>query len=226
MQRQSIKEVFEHHLPVRDAVVVDVGCGEGGLSRLMASMGAHVTGIEVSPRQLAMAQKAPAVAGEHYIQGVAEDLPVSNHSADIVMFFNSLHHVDAAGLAKALREAARVLKHGGILFVAEPLAEGPYFQTMQRAHDETEPRRRAQEALRHAPDAGFVLERTMTILDTVTIRDFDAFHDRLTSINPHTRERFLEFEEEIRSDFERLGVRTEDGWTFDQPMRIHIFRRG
>jgi SAM-dependent methyltransferase len=225
MDKRTSKSVIQDLLPLENAVVVDVGCGDGTLARMMARRGAHVTGIEVSPRQLAKARAATAVGDERYMQGIAEDLPLKNRSADIVVFFNSLHHVEEPGLFKALREAARVLKPGGILFVSEPLAEGAYFELMKPAHDETDVRRRAQEALRHAPEVGLLLEKVLTHVDTVVLRDFEAFHERITQINPATRERFSEHEAKIREDFERLGQPVADGWAFDQPMRVQLLRR-
>jgi ubiquinone/menaquinone biosynthesis C-methylase UbiE len=225
MERRTSVELIEEMLPLKGANVVDVGCGDGWLVRVMTRKGAHVIGVEVSPKHLAHAQQIPPAGDEHYIQGIAEDLPVPTRAVDIVVFFNSLHHVDEVGLFKALREAARVLKPGGILFVSEPLAEGPYFDTMKPVHDETAVRKRAQEALRYGPEFGLLLEKTLTHIDTVQLKDFKAFRDRLTMINPHVRERFDEKEDELRALFESLGRETEDGWLFDQPMRVHLMRR-
>ena len=225
MERRISAELFEELLPLKGATVIDVGCGDGWLCRLLTRKGAHVTGVEVSPKHLAHARALVPAGDEHYIQGIAEDLPIPTRSADIVIFFNSLHHVDKAGLFKALREAARVLKPGGILFVSEPLAEGAYFETMKPVHDETQVRQQAQEALRYGPEFGLLLEKTMTYIDTVKLADFQAFHDRLTMINPHVRDRFEEKEEELQALFEYLGHKVEDGWLFDQPMRLHLMRR-
>lgn len=66
---------MEELLPFRDATVVDVGCGDGWLVRSLTRRGAHATGIEVSPKYLAYAQSIAAVGDEHYMQGIAEDLP-------------------------------------------------------------------------------------------------------------------------------------------------------
>ena len=96
---------------------------------------------------------------------------------------------------------------------------------MKPVHDETAVRNRAQEALRYGPEFGLLLERTFAYTDTVKLKDFQAFHDRLTMINPHVRERFDEKEEELRALFEKFGRRTENGWLFDQPMRAHLMRR-
>jgi ubiquinone/menaquinone biosynthesis C-methylase UbiE len=225
MDRRTSAEVMDQLLPLSGATVIDVGCGDGWLTRQLTKKGAHVTGIEVSPKQLAHAQAVPHVGDEHYMQGIAEDLPTPSQSADIVIFFNSLHHVDKAGLFKALREAARVLKPGGLLFISEPLAEGDYFEVMKPVHDETAVRRNAQEALRYGPEFGLLQEKAFTYIDTVKLKDFQAFHDRLTMINPHVRERFDDKEDEIRELFESHGRKTEDGWLFDQPMRAHLMRR-
>ena len=225
MEKRKSTDVIEEFLDLENAEVIDVGCGDGWLTRWLAGEGAHATGIEVSPRQLAKARAVPPLADEHYITGLAEELPVRNRSADIVIFFNSLHHVDAVGLPKALKEAARVLKHGGVLYVSEPLPEGPYFQLMKPAHDETLVRRRAQEVLRHAPEFGLLLERQLTHLDTVKFKDFQAFHDRITSINSETRARFDDQDQEFRTRFESLGEQEEDGWSFEQPMRVTVMRR-
>lgn len=225
MDKRTSKEVVEEFLPLENAVVVDVGCGDGALARMMARRGAHVTGIEVSPRALAKARAAPLVADERYIQGVAEDLPLSNRSADIVIFFNSLHHVDGAGMHKALKEAARVLKPGGLLLVSEPLAQGPYFELMRPAHDETVVRSKAQTTLHRAADFGLLQEHVVNHIDTVKFKSFEAFQDRITAINPETREHFDEQHAVIRTAFDRLGEKTDDGWTFEQPTRVCVYRR-
>lgn len=225
MEKRSNREVLEELLPIKGSTIVDVGCGDGALVRMLTRRSAHVIGIEVSPRQLARARAIPPVGDERYMPGLAEELPVRNHYADIVIFFNSFHHVDEKHLPAALKEAARVLKPGGTLYISEPLADGPYFELMKPAHDETRVRRNALEALHHAAEYGLLLEKVLGHIDTVKIKDFESFRERITSINPESRQRFLEYEEEIRANFYHLGNKVEDGWTFEQPMRVFLFRR-
>jgi SAM-dependent methyltransferase len=225
MQRRDSASVLEELVALEQATVVDVGCGSGWLTRFMTKKGAHVTGVEVSPRQLALARRAEPAGDEHYIQGSAEDLQIPNRSVDLVVYFNSLHHVDEQSLPRALREAARVLKSGGVLYVSEPLASGPYFDLLKIVHDETAVRQKAQNALRHGPEYGLLIEKQFTHLDTVSLADFRAFHDRLTTINPEIRARVDEEEEALREAFERIGQQTEAGWVFDQPFKVTMFRR-
>lgn len=226
MQRRTSAEVMEELLPIKGSTIVEIGCGDGWLVREMSRKGGHVTGVEVSPKQLAHARSFAAAGDEHYLQGIAEDVPMPSRSADIVVFYNSLHHVDKAGLPKAMREAARLLRSGGLLYVCEPLAEGHYFDLMKPVHDETEVRRNAQEILKLGPEFGLLIEKSFNYMDTITFADFDAFHNRLTSINPQVRERFLESEEDLRLSFEKHGQENPDGtWTFDHPMRVTLLRR-
>lgn len=225
IERRASADVIDEFLNLQGATVVDVGCGGGWLTRLMTERGAHVTGIEVSPRQLALARATKPVGDEHYIQGSAEELPLPNRSVDIVVFFNSLHHVDPKVLPSALREAARVLKHGGILYVSEPLAEGDYFELMKPVHDETIVRHNAQHVLREAPEYGLLLEKQLVHVDPVLFPNFQAFHDRLTTINPDIRSRFDEEEGLLKRLFETLGKKTDAGWSFDQAWRVAVLRR-
>jgi len=225
MEKQSNEHVLTELLEFEHRSVIDVGCGEGDLVRWMTKRGAFVTGVEVSPRALAKARAVELVGDEHYMQGIAEDLPIPDRTADIVIFFNSLHHVDPESLPRAMREAARVLRHGGLLYVSEPLPEGPYFELMKPAHDETVVREAAYAVLQRGPEHGFIREREFTHVNAVPIKSYDRFRDRITSINPETRSRFDDLEEMIQANFEKLGNKSDSGWTFDQPMRVTLLRK-
>jgi ubiquinone/menaquinone biosynthesis C-methylase UbiE len=225
MEKRTNREVLEQFLDLPGKTIIDVGCGDGSLVRLLTRKGAHATGIEASPKQLALARAAETVGDERYIQGYAEELPADSRSADIVIFLNSLHHVNVDDLAQALKEAARVLKHGGVLYVSEPLAEGPYFELMRPVHDETVVRQRAYETLQQAHLYGFLPEHELVHVNAVPITDFAAFERRITLVNPEIRIRFDEQVEELRTAFEQLGEKAEEGRVFDQPMRVNVYRK-
>ncbi len=225
MEKRSNREVIEGALRLADAAVVDVGCGDGSLVRLLARQGAHVVGVDVSAAMLDRARSAPAVADELYVVGSAEDLPLDPETADIVIFFNSLHHVDVGAMAKAMDEAARVLKPGGVLYVAEPLAEGSYFEAMKPVHDETVVRRRAHGALAAAAEGRFETISEFAHLNSMRLESFQKFRDRILAANPEVRSRFETLSDQLRAGFERLGRRTQKGWVFDQPMRVNILRK-
>ncbi|MGF1639873.1 MAG: class I SAM-dependent methyltransferase [Rhodospirillales bacterium] len=225
MEKRTNREVLEEILDPAGKTVIDIGCGDGSLVRLLTRLGARVVGIEASPKQLSLARAAESVGDERYLQGHAQELPADNRSVDIVIFLNSLHHVNVDDQIPALKEAARVLRHGGMLYVSEPLAEGPYFELMRPVHDETEVRRRAYEVLGQAHLFGFVAVRELVHVNPVLIKDFKAFERRITLVNPDVRIRFDEQLEDLRQAFERLGERTADGRVFDQPMRVNVYTR-
>ena len=225
MEKRTNREVLEEILQIPGKTILDVGCGDGSLVRLLTRQGAHVIGIEASPKQLALARAAEPVGDERYIQGYAEELPAESRSADIVIFMNSLHHVNVEDLVPALKETARVLKREGVLYVSEPLAEGPYFELMRPVHDETVVRQRAYETLQQAHLFGFVPDRELVHVNSVPIKDFAAFERRITLVNPEIRIRFDEQVEELRKAFEQLGEKAEEGRVFDQPMRVNVYRK-
>lgn len=206
--------------------VLDVGSGDGALSRLMAKAGAHVTGVECSPRQLAKARAAETVADETFVEGVAQSLPALDGSVDAVVFFNSLHHVPVDAQAQGLAEAARVLKPGGMVYVSEPVAEGAFFDLVRPIDDETEVRAAAYAQLGQAASLGLHPEAEFFYIHIVRQNDYEAFRDRIISANAEREARFAELDAPMREAFTRLGKAAPDGaMTFEQKMRVNLLRK-
>ena len=95
--------------------VIDIGCGEGYNTRLLADRGAHVTGIDISARFIEHAadheRKQPR--GVHYEVASAVELPFADESFDAATAFMSL--MDIPENDRALAEAFRVIVPGGFL---------------------------------------------------------------------------------------------------------------
>jgi ubiquinone/menaquinone biosynthesis C-methylase UbiE len=108
------RDAFLPLLPPPGDLTVDVGCGEGRLSRDLKRLGHRVIGVDASPAMLAAAQEADP-QGE-YVEGDAAALPLDDACADLVVAFMSLQDVD--DMATAVAEAARVLRSGGRLCLA------------------------------------------------------------------------------------------------------------
>ena len=129
--------------------VVDIGCGEGHLTRALAALGARVTGCD--PFISETGWTAHKSGSYRLLKASADALPMADATADLVLFVFSLHHVPAAKLDAALAEARRVLGPAGRLYVAEPVAEGPHQYVMELFHDETSVRKAAADALSPRP---------------------------------------------------------------------------
>jgi SAM-dependent methyltransferase len=133
-------DVFPHYAPAFfDGIVpapagrmLEVGCGEGRVTRELLARGHRVVALDVSPTLVRHAREADARAA--YACGDATALPFADASFDTVVAYNSLQTMaDETDMANAVREAARVLKPSGSLCmcVAHPwtdvgvLARGP-----------------------------------------------------------------------------------------------------
>jgi ubiquinone/menaquinone biosynthesis C-methylase UbiE len=105
---------FLELVPPPRGLTVDLGCGEGRLTRELAALGHRVIGVDASPTLVRLA--AEADPGGDYRLAAAEDLPLGDASADLVVAFMAL--MDMADAAAAIGEAARVLKPEGLFCAA------------------------------------------------------------------------------------------------------------
>ncbi len=102
--------------------MVDVGCGPGtitvGLAQTTAP-GVEVSGFDRELSQVEMAREAARAAGVtnvQFQQGSAYELPLADHSVDLVFAHAVLEHL--ASPRRALAEFGRVLREGGVVAVA------------------------------------------------------------------------------------------------------------
>lgn len=108
------RDAFLPLLPPPGHLTVDVGCGEGRVSRDLRALGHRVVAIDASPTMLAAALEADP-DGDYRLADAAE-LPLEDSCADLVVAFMSFQDVD--DMAGAVREAVRVLRPRGRLCMA------------------------------------------------------------------------------------------------------------
>ncbi len=114
--------------PVDGLLGLDIGCGEGTNTRQLVRLGAHMSAIDVAPSFVRYAREAEAAQSSDIDYEIADalELPFPDGSFDFATAFMSL--MDVSDPARAVREAARVLRPGGFLqfSILHPCFAPPY----------------------------------------------------------------------------------------------------
>jgi ubiquinone/menaquinone biosynthesis C-methylase UbiE len=104
--------------------VLDVGCGSGNLTltaKRYAGSSGSVHGIDASPEMIEVARKKAKQSGANAIfdVGLIEKLPFPEATFDVVISRLVIHHLPDDLKRQGFAEIFRVLKPGGIFFLAD-----------------------------------------------------------------------------------------------------------
>lgn len=114
LELQRVKDLLSIYLPDAPARIADIGGGPGIHASWLTDRGYDVTLLDPVDRHVAEARDA----GLDAVVGDARQLPWDNESIDAVLMAGPIYHLtEAADRRLALREAARVLRPGGLIAV-------------------------------------------------------------------------------------------------------------
>lgn len=103
---------LEERLPKPHGFTVDVGCGTGQSSRILAPYFKKVLGTDISEAQIEEAKKTPGAPNVSYSACPAEEVPVGDASVDLLTACAAVHWFN---IEKFLKEVDRILKPRGCL---------------------------------------------------------------------------------------------------------------
>mgnify|MGYP001421326331 CR=1 FL=1 len=117
------KEIISHfsikvkHLPLKNIELLDIGCGGGLLSEPMCRLGAKVTGIDASDKNINVAKihSKKNNLKINYFCSSPENFKTDD-KFDVILNMEIIEHVDDVDFF--LKSCAKLLKRNGIMFVA------------------------------------------------------------------------------------------------------------
>ena len=123
------------------ARVLDLGCGGGHVTFNVARLVREIVAYDLAPEMLGLVARAAKERGLDNVttqQGAVENLPFEDASFDVVLSRFSAHHW--RDLDASLREAARVVKPGGMVCMVDTVTSGiplidTYFQAIELLRD-------------------------------------------------------------------------------------------
>ena len=103
---------------IKDKMILDLGCGDGGMSRYFAENGAkRVLGLDISNNMIKLAKSKTQQANVEYIVGEMENISKLNEKFDIVFSSLAFHYVE--DFEKLMADISGLLKPNGILLFSQ-----------------------------------------------------------------------------------------------------------
>jgi ubiquinone/menaquinone biosynthesis C-methylase UbiE len=187
-------EMIEQFVALQDQKVLEVGCGEGRMSKLLAHKSRKF--IAIDPDEQSIEKAKSENANVDFRIGSGEALEFEDGSFPIILFTLSLHHQESR---LALKEAHRVLTANGQLIILEPLANGELTKIFNLFDDESE---RILDALNRLKNSDFEIERKETFFTVMTFNDLDELCNYpfgRSKIQPEDRDLIIEILQQLRA---------------------------
>lgn len=108
-------------LPLQCENALEIGCGMGAFTRLLAKRARQVTALDLSPQMLRLAQERSVnLTNINYVLGDFLNLSFPAEQYDCIVSISTLHHLP---LAQTLEKMKSLLKPDGVLIIQDLVAD-------------------------------------------------------------------------------------------------------
>ena len=172
---EDFRSHWQHYEPKVGGAVLEIGCGAGRLSHVLAEDFASVESLDVSEDMIERARAhSPVNVRFHQVGG--SEVPLPDDSVDAVFTVHVLQHLENADAVSAyLREARRVLRPGGTLMAHIMLTSGP--PTLRRRLGDAWTLRRSRAALSRGKEHNAVRMTMFTMGEAFAVLNRAGFDD-------------------------------------------------
>ena len=105
----------------RGKQVLDIACGTGYGTALIAETAARVVGVDIDHETIEGCRAAHSGSNILYREGRVEQIPAEDAEFEVVVSFETIEHVNEAAQKKFFQEIQRVLKPDGLLIMSSPI---------------------------------------------------------------------------------------------------------
>lgn len=208
----SMKYIHEYLGEDKNKKIIDIGAGTGRYSVALANEGYDVTAVELVKYNLGILKQKNSLVKAY--QGNALKLSRFNdESFDITILFGPMYHlIKFEDKVKALKEAARVTKKGGVILVAYVMNE---FSVITYGFKENN--------IIELIESGKIDEKYRVkpgeddLYDYVRLEDINRINDEVTEV-----ERLKIISADGPADYLRPVLNKMDDKTYEQFIRYHL----
>lgn len=118
---QRVHEVILRHIPRHSHLVLDVGCGNGWLSRALVQRGVAVCSLDASTINPRRALECVPHERHVAVVGLSQHLPFADSTFDCAVASEVIEHLPEP--ERALEEMLRVVRPGGRVLISTPYRE-------------------------------------------------------------------------------------------------------
>lgn len=117
---------------VKGKSVLDIACGEGYGTHLLAEVASHVVGVDISEEAVSHASDKYKRSNITFLQGSATSIQFPDNQFEVVVSFETIEHL--LDQAEMLSEIRRVLRPEGVLIISSP--NRPVYSEESGEHNE------------------------------------------------------------------------------------------